>query len=214
MPGTGFRRQRAPRSLFQHRQSRYIWSAMRSRIVAALLAAIVLGASRLAAQENPVRRVANIVNVAVEEYARGVDETGKLVLQIEYQEAVDFLGDARTQAARLPGDRAAIALAVLDSIIAAVAERRKPSEVKALEQRFAGALGAEAALETVVPGAAGENIAARAAHQRVIADTSSKCIVAGSTDDPVIPVTAVQAVVAGIADQGVVESVAGTLQVR
>ena len=120
---------------------------MRSRTAAVLLAAILPGASRLPAQENPVRRVANIVSVAVEEYARGVDESGKLVLQIEYQEAVDFLADARTQATRLPGDRAAKALAVLDSIVAAVAERRKPGEVKALEQRFAGILGAEAALE-------------------------------------------------------------------
>ena len=94
-----------------------------------------------------MRRVANIVSVAVEEYARGVDETGRLVLQIEYQEAVDFLADARAQAARLPGDRAAKAVAVLDSIVAAVAARRRPSEVKELEQRFAGILGAEAALE-------------------------------------------------------------------
>ena len=119
---------------------------MRSRIAVALLAAFI-GASRLAAQENPVRRVANIVSVAVEEYARGVDESGRLVLQIEYQEAVDFLADARSQAARLPGDRAAKALAVLDSIVAAVNARRRPSEVKELEQRFAGILGAEAALE-------------------------------------------------------------------
>jgi len=119
---------------------------MRSRIAVALLAAFI-GASRLAAQENPVRRVANIVSVAVEEYARGVDESGRLVLQIEYQEAVDFLADAHTQAARLPGDRAAKALAVLDSIVAAVNARRRPSEVKELEQRFAGILGAEAALE-------------------------------------------------------------------
>ena len=94
-----------------------------------------------------MRRVANIVSVAVEEYARGVDESGKLVLEIEYQEAVDFLADARSQAARLPGDRAAKALAVLDSIVAAVGARRSPSHVKELEQRFAGILGAEAALE-------------------------------------------------------------------
>ncbi|MGH7636593.1 MAG: hypothetical protein ACREOK_02995, partial [Gemmatimonadaceae bacterium] len=120
---------------------------MRRRVAVALLAGMVFIPNRLAAQENPVRRVANIVSVAVEEYARGVDESGKLVLEIEYQEAVDFLADARGQAARLPGDRAAKALAVLDSIVAAVAARAKPSEVKLLEQRFAGILGADAALE-------------------------------------------------------------------
>lgn len=94
-----------------------------------------------------MRRVANIVSVAVEEYARGVDAQGQLTSQVEYQEATDFLADARTQAARLSGDRAALALAILDSIVTAVANRRPPDQVKAMEQRFAGALGSEAALE-------------------------------------------------------------------
>ena len=94
-----------------------------------------------------MRRVANIVSVAVEEYARGVDANGKLISQIEYQEATDFLADARAQAARLPSGRAVAALAILDSIIKAVAEKRAPVEVKAIEQRFAAALGSEAALE-------------------------------------------------------------------
>lgn len=94
-----------------------------------------------------MRRVANIVSVAVEEYGKGVDSTGRLTSSIEYQEATDFLNDARTQAARLSGDRAAAARAILDSIIAAVAARKAPGDVKALEQRFATALGSEAALE-------------------------------------------------------------------
>ena len=94
-----------------------------------------------------MRRVANIVSVAVEEYARGVDASGKLISDIEYQEATDFLADARGQAARLPGEHAATALAVLDSIIAAVAAKHVPDSVKALSLRFAGALGSEATLE-------------------------------------------------------------------
>ena len=94
-----------------------------------------------------MRRVANIVNVAVEEYGKGVDAGGRLISDIEYREAADFLDDARTQAARLPGDRAIAARAILDSIIAAVQQRRPPDEVKAFEQRFAAALGSEAALE-------------------------------------------------------------------
>jgi len=106
-----------------------------------------MSASALAAQENPVRRVANIVSVAVEEYARGIDAQGKLISAIEYQEATEFLADARSQATRLPGDRAVAALAVLDSIVAAVLKRAPPDQVKALEQRFAAALGSEAALE-------------------------------------------------------------------
>ena len=120
---------------------------MRSCLAGVVLSATFLGTSALVAQESPVRRVANIVSVAVEEYARGVDASGKLISDIEYQEATDFLADARGQAARLPGERAAAALAVLDSIVAAVAGKQVPDSVKALAQRFAGALGSEATLE-------------------------------------------------------------------
>jgi FTR1 family protein len=119
---------------------------MRACLIAAILGG-VLGTQSLSAQEHPVRRVANIVNVAVEEYGKGVDDRGRLVSEIEYREATDFLADARTQALRLSGDRAAAARAILDTIIAAVESRRQPSEVKALELRFAAALGSEAALE-------------------------------------------------------------------
>jgi high-affinity iron transporter len=119
---------------------------MRACLITALLTGLLLPQS-LVAQEHPVRRVANIVSVAVEEYGKGVDSRGRMVSAIEYQEAADFLADARTQAARLPGDRASTARAILDSIIAAVSSRRPPEQVKALEQRFAAALGSEAALE-------------------------------------------------------------------
>jgi high-affinity iron transporter len=114
---------------------------------ALLLGAFFLPSAAARAQENPVRRVANIVSVAVEEYGKGVDATGKLVSAIEYQEAVDFLADARLQAARLAGERAANARAILDSLVAAVGARHQPDSVRALEQRFATALGSEAALE-------------------------------------------------------------------
>lgn len=111
-----------------------------------ILIGVALSASTSAAQEHPVRRVANIVSVAVEEYGRGVDARGRLTSAIEYREAAEFLADAIVQAARLPGERA-VARVLLDSIVAAVSSRRPPAEVKALEQRFAAALGSEAALE-------------------------------------------------------------------
>ena len=85
---------------------------MGMRLAATLIAGLVV-ARPLAAQEHPARRVANIVNVAVEEYAKGVDAKGRLVSDIEYREAAEFLADARMQAARLPGERAA-ARAILD----------------------------------------------------------------------------------------------------
>jgi high-affinity iron transporter len=129
-------------------QSRYIQSAMLNRSLCALLmGAFFLPSAAARAQENPVRRVANIVSVAVEEYGKGIDASGKLVLAIEYQEAVEFLADAKLQAARLAGERAVTARAILDSLVAAVGARHLPDSVRALEQRFAAALGSEAALE-------------------------------------------------------------------
>src|SRR5438876_8184628 len=106
---------------------------MRVRSTMALLAGALLAGTPLTAQEHPVRRVANIVSVAVEEYAKGVDAHGRLISDIEYHEASDFLADARAQATRLPGDRAATARILLDSIIAAVSNRQPPEQVKALE---------------------------------------------------------------------------------
>jgi high-affinity iron transporter len=104
--------------------------------------------TRLAAQdEHPIRRVANIVSVAVEEYKKGVDDKGRLISADEYNEAVGFLTDAREASARLPGDRAIAGRAILDSIIAAVAAKKPPAAIEPMNQRFAAALGSEAALE-------------------------------------------------------------------
>jgi len=101
----------------------------------------------LVAQESPARRVANIVSVAVEEYRKGVDESGRLISRDEYAEAVDFLKDARATATRLPGDRVAAAMTLLDSIMAAIQAKKPPSALAEMNQRFAAALGSEAALE-------------------------------------------------------------------
>lgn len=104
--------------------------------------------SRLGAQdEHPIQRVAFIVSVALEEYKKGVDAKGRLISADEYQEAVGFLNDARDAAARLPGDRAVTGRAILDSIIAATAAKKPPATIEPLNQRFAAALGSEAALE-------------------------------------------------------------------
>lgn len=139
-------------------ESRYIHSAMRLGIKlgraasalstgAALTMLAVLAAPRVAAQEHPAQRVANIVSVAVEEYGKGVDENRRLISRDEFDEAVGFLHDARTAMSRLPGDRAAAAGPVLDSIIAAVTSKQPPSALKDLAKRFSASLGSEAALE-------------------------------------------------------------------
>src|SRR5436190_1080748 len=67
---------------------------MRFRLAAIAISGCLL-ASEARAQEHPVRRVANIVSVAVEEYAKGVDSRGRMISEVEYQEAADFLADAK-----------------------------------------------------------------------------------------------------------------------
>lgn len=99
------------------------------------------------AQESAPRRLANVVGVAVEEYGKAIDARGRLVSTLEYGEAVDFLADARTVAARLGGARASAVRAALDSLVAAVAAKRSSADVAALHERFVAALGPEGALE-------------------------------------------------------------------
>ncbi|HJU69232.1 MAG TPA: FTR1 family protein [Gemmatimonadaceae bacterium] len=99
------------------------------------------------AQEHPARRLSSIVGVAVEEYSKGIDASGRLTSELEYQEAVDFLQDARGVAERLSGDRAPAVRLLVDSLRGSVADRRPPAEVMALYQRFVDALGNEGALE-------------------------------------------------------------------
>src|SRR5688500_14422468 len=108
-----------------------------------LVAAAVQGR----AQEHPARRLSSIVGVAVEEYSKGIDASGKLTSELEYQEAVDFLLDARGVAERLSGGRAPAVRLLVDSLRGVVAAKRPPAEVDALYERFVGALGNEGALE-------------------------------------------------------------------
>jgi high-affinity iron transporter len=113
-----------------------------ARTLGGLLLAGVLGA-----QERPAKRVASIVSVAVAEYALAVDGNGRLISDIEYEEAVTFLSDAREAAARLGGERVPLIRALLDSLVIAVDAKRPPAEVSAIHDRFVQALGADAALD-------------------------------------------------------------------
>lgn len=123
--------------------------SIRTSLCRAVAGLAVVGLPRMVAaqEQNPVQRVASIVSVAVEEYGKGVDKQGRLISADEYQEAVDFLKDARNSASRLPRERAVPAGAVLDSIIAAVDAKRPPAVLEALSKRFSAVLGSEAALE-------------------------------------------------------------------
>src|SRR5258705_609536 len=97
--------------------------------------------SALPAQENPAKRLSSIVGVAVEEYAKAVDEQGKLISKDEYDETYGFLGDAKQVAARLTGYDAPATRAILDSLTTPVAQRKPPSTVKAFHRLFAACLG-------------------------------------------------------------------------
>jgi len=117
-----------------------------SHRVAAGIWLITLHAGVALSQGRPVQRIANIVSVAVSEYARGVDASGRLTAADEYKEAVDFLSEARVVAERLSSQKNAT-VALLDTIIAAVAAKSTPADVAAMERRFARLLGSEARLE-------------------------------------------------------------------
>jgi len=102
------------------------------------------------AQESPAKRLGNIVAVAVEEYGKGVDAYGRLVMPDEYSETVDFLADARATAVHLNGADAPAIRALLDSLSAAVHDTVPPARLASLHQRFAAALGEAAAIDLPV----------------------------------------------------------------
>src|SRR6185437_5416291 len=112
-----------------------------------LVVAVASFAVRATAQESPAQRLGNIVAVAVEEYAKGVDAHGRLVAPDEYAETVDFLADARTTAMHLGTSDASAIRALLDSIAAGVRDTVPPARLAALHARFVAALGEAAALD-------------------------------------------------------------------
>ncbi len=99
------------------------------------------------AQERPAKRIANIVGVAMEEYSKAIGPDGSVISEQEYQETIDFLGDARDAAQRLSGDRAAEARSIIDSLLVAVRAKTPPQDLAGLHDRFEQSLGADAALD-------------------------------------------------------------------
>lgn len=107
----------------------------------------LIAASALPAQENPAKRLSSIVGVAAEEYAKAIDEHGQLISKDEFDETYGFLTDAKQVATRLNGYDAAASRAILDSMIAAVAQRKSPAIVRELNQHFATSLGTAGAMD-------------------------------------------------------------------
>ena len=107
----------------------------------------LIAATSVAAQENPAKRLSSIVGVAVEEYAKAVDDKGKLISKDEFDETYGFLTDAKQVAARLSGYEAPTARAILDSLTNAVAAKEPPSRVRDLHRLFAASLGTAGAMD-------------------------------------------------------------------
>jgi mono/diheme cytochrome c family protein len=114
-------------------------------LVAAALGTIVANDAR--AQERPAKRVADIVGVALAEYEKGIDSTGRMISALEYDEAVSFLSNAREGARRLSGTGADSARMALDSLAAGVARKLPPRQLDRWRDAFLAALGADAALD-------------------------------------------------------------------
>ena len=104
-------------------------------------------ASAGSAQENSAKRLSSIVSVAVEEYGKAIDARGKLISEDEYAETSGFLEDARGVAQRLQGYNAPLTQAVLDTLILSVKNRVPPADLRLVQARFNGALGAAGALD-------------------------------------------------------------------
>ncbi len=114
----------------------------------ALATILTIPAANVArAQENSAKRLASIVSVAVEEYKKAVDASGKMISDDEYTETTGFLTDARDIAQRLRGYNAPVTQAVLDTLIGAVRTKKPPSDVALIEARFKGALGVSGAMD-------------------------------------------------------------------
>ncbi len=114
-------------------------------LVVTILATGISAAAQ--AQENPAKRLSSIVSVAIEEYGKAIDDNGRLVSELEYTETTSFLQDAREVAKRLRGYNAQSSQALLDTLAEAVRAKRAPREVKLIQARFNGALGAAGALD-------------------------------------------------------------------
>lgn len=109
--------------------------------------ALALSPAAVHAQETPARRLAGIVGVAADEYSKGVDGNGRIVLQLEYDEAAMFLEDAKAVAARVADDRAPRLVALVEMMQRQVADRVAPTALNATLAEVVALLGNDASLD-------------------------------------------------------------------
>ena len=119
---------------------------LRQLTTATALTAILLGRSA-PAQEAVGKRLSAMVGVAVEEYGKSVDSTGRLISAVELEEATGFLTEARNVATRLTTPNAAAIRTVIDSMRAAAQRRATLGTLRSLYRSFTDALGVDGALD-------------------------------------------------------------------
>lgn len=101
-----------------------------------------------AAPQEPVgKRLAAIIGVAVEEYAKGVDESGRVKSVTELDEATGFIDEARNAALRLATPRAPEVRRSLDSLMASARRHDPPTALRRWYDVFSQALGSDGALD-------------------------------------------------------------------
>jgi high-affinity iron transporter len=148
------------------------------RLLRALPALILLG-SPLPAQEAAAKRLASIVSVAVEEYAKAVDKNGKLISKEEFQETTDFLADARELAGKLQHKESARIQATIDTLIQVTSGHVVPEKVRAIHTRFAEALGPAGAID--LPPLAPDTVRGREVYEKACVSCHG---VSGAGDGP------------------------------
>lgn len=109
-----------------------------------ILSAFPAGGQGQARVQERARRLADMVAIALDEYALGVVD-GRVVNQAEFEEAELFLREARALADELPPELAGSVLQALGELEAGVAARRPVGELRSLLSRWleelAGAVG-------------------------------------------------------------------------
>ena len=119
---------------------------LRQLATATTLTVTLLG-RELSAQEAVGKRLSAMVGVAVEEYGKGVDSSGRLISAVELEEATGFLKEARDVATRLSTPNAVAVRMVIDSMTAAAGRRATLGALRSLYRSFVDALGVEGALD-------------------------------------------------------------------
>ncbi len=120
---------------------------LRTILNALVALAFAASAAPAIAQDSPAKRLASVAGVAVEEYTKGVDDQGRIFAQLEYDEAVSFLADARDLTNRITDGREERLASLIDSMRVAVGKKVAPSTLLGLHARLVSVLGPDAALD-------------------------------------------------------------------